>query len=377
MAVFRAAHAAGGDWRELVAQISERLDVAAHGDNIGLLYATDYLARHLGGILTELRQRTGIADWIGTVGIGIGAKLAGEAAVGHFDHPALVAMVGRLPPESFRIFEPVHGVFGAFRRQYGDWLAQAHPLLGIVHGDPRNPLTPSIVADLAEASGSFLVGGMTSSRAGNFPQVAQRVVEGGFSGALFGTGVGAAMGLAQSCAPIGPVHQITGSARNLMMEVDGRPALTVLKEELAPLSEVSLERIGWDCFVGLKDPGGVSTNLMAHGIISVDPDRGWLALDRMVEIGASMAFMRLSREAAEADLRTMLGRVTATAQQKAKGAVYFSSVRRGPQLFGSAEREFAIIGDSLESVPVIGFFCSGEVCHNRIHSFTGVLAVLF
>jgi small ligand-binding sensory domain FIST len=377
MAVFRAAHAAGGDWRALVAQISERLEGTAHGDNIGLLYATDYLARHLGEILTELRQSTGIADWVGTVGIGIGAKLADGAAVGHFDRPALVAMVGRLPPDSFRVFEPVHGAFGAFRRQYGDWLARAHPLLGIVHGDPRNPLTPSIVADLAEVTGSFLVGGMTSSRAGRFPQVAQRVVEGGFSGVLFGTGVGAATGFAQSCAPIGPARRITGVARNLVMEVDGRPALAVLKEELAPHSEVNLDRIGGDCCVGLEDRVGLSTSLLAHCIIGVDPDRGWLALDRIVEAGTSMTFMRLSREAAETNLRAMLTRVTASMPQKAKGAVYFSGVRRGPPLFGSAEREFAIIGDSLPTVPVIGFFGAGEVCYNRIYSFTGVLAVFF
>jgi small ligand-binding sensory domain FIST len=377
MEVFRAAQAAGSDWRELVAQISQRLEVAAHGDNIGLLYATDYLARHLGEILTELRHRTGIVDWVGTVGIGIGAKLAGEAAIGHFDCPALVAMVGRLPPDSFRVFEPVHGSFDAFRRQYGDWLSQAHPLLGVVHGDPRNPLAPSIVADLAAATGSFLVGGMTSSRAGNFPQVARRVVEGGFSGVLFGAGVGAATGLAQSCAPIGPPHRITGAAGNLLMEVDGRPALALLKEELAPAAEASLERIGWDCFVGLEDAPVVGSSLMAHGIIGIDPDRGLVALDRMVEVGSTMAFMRLSREAAEADLRAMLGRVTGTTPQKAKGAVYFSCVHRGPPLFGSAEREFAIIGDCLGAVPVIGFFGSGEVCHNRIHAFTGVLAVFF
>jgi small ligand-binding sensory domain FIST len=377
MAVFRAAHATGGDWRALVAQISERLDVAAHWDNIGLLYATDYLARHLGEILTDLRQRTGIADWIGTVGIGIGAKLAGEAAVGHFDRPALVAMVGRLPPDSFRVFEPVHGAFGAFRRQYGDWLARAHPLLGIVHGDPRNPLAPSIVTDLAEVTGSFLVGGMTSSRAGHFPQIAGRVVEGGFSGVLFAAGVGATTGLAQSCAPIGPLHRVTGAARNLVMEVDGRPAFAVLKEELAPLSEVSLERIGWDCYVGLEDNIGVGTSLVAHGIIGADPDRGWLALDRVVEIGSTMAFMRLSREAAEADLRAMLARVMAQGRKKPKGAVYFSCTRRGPQLFGAAEEEFAIIGASLEAIPVIGFFGAGEICYNLIRSFTGVLAVFF
>jgi small ligand-binding sensory domain FIST len=377
MAVFRAAHATGGDWRELVAQISERLNVAAHGDNIGLLYATDYLARHLGEILTELRQRTGITEWVGTVGIGIGAKLAGEAAVGHFDRPALVAMVGCLPSDSFRIFEPVHGTFAAFRRQYGDWLARAHPLLGIVHGDPRNPLAPSIVADLAAVTGSFLVGGMTSSRAGHFPQVAQRMVEGGFSGVLFAAGVGAATGMTQSCAPIGPMHRITGAARNLVMEVDRRPAFAVLKEELAPLSEVSLERIGWDCYVGLEEKVGADSGLIAHGIISADPDRGWLALDRTVEIGADMAFMRLSREAAEADLRAMLARVIGEERRRPRGAVYFSCTRRGPQLFGDAEKEFAIIGASLQAVPVIGFFGAGEICYNHIRSFTGVLTVFF
>ncbi|HWA43760.1 MAG TPA: FIST N-terminal domain-containing protein [Hypericibacter adhaerens] len=377
MAVFRAAQAAGGDWRELVAEISERLEGAAHGDNIGLLYATDYMARHLGEILTELRRRTGIVDWAGTVGIGIGAKLAGETAVGHFDRPALVAMVGRLPPDSYRIFEPVHGGFGAFRRQYGDWLAQAHPLLGIVHGDPRNPLTGSIVSDLANVTGSFLVGGMTASRAGYFPQVAQRVVEGGFSGVLFGTGVAASTGFAQSCAPIGPPHRVTSAARNLVMQVDDRPALAVLKEELAPHSEVSLDRIGWDCCAGLEDRVGLNTSLLAHGIISVDPDRGWLALDRMVDAGTSLTFMRLSREAAETNLRTMLKGVATSSPQRAKGAVYFSGVRRGPPLFGSAEREFAIIGDSLPAVPVIGFFGAGEICYNRIHSYTGVLTLFF
>jgi small ligand-binding sensory domain FIST len=275
------------------------------------------------------------------------------------------------------VFEPVHGAFGAFRRQYGDWLARAHPLLGIVHGDPRNPLAPSIVADLADVTGSFLVGGMTSSRAGNFPQVARRVVEGGFSGVLFAAGVGAATGQAQSCAPIGPSHRVTGAARNLLTEVDGRPALTVLKEELAPHSEVSLERIGWDCYAGLEDKLGSGTSLTAHGIIGADPDRGWLALDRTVEVGANLSFMRLSREAAEADLRAMLARVITQGRKTPKGAVYFSGTRRGPPLFGSAEAEFAIIGASLGAVPVVGFFGSGEICYNRIRSFTGVLAVFF
>jgi len=150
----------------------------------------------------------------------------------------------------------------------------------------------------------------------------------------------------------------------------------VLKEELAPHSEASLERIGWDCYVGLEDQIGTGTSLMAHGILGADPDRGWLALDRTVAIGTSLSFMRLSREAAEADLRAMLARVVPQGQRTAKGPSIFPA--RGAARNCSARRRKSSASSATAwGVPVIGFFGSGEICYNRIRSFTGVLAVFF
>lgn len=372
---FHAAYAGGSDWRTLVAQVIESLGPSSAGGNIGLLYATDYLARHLGEILAALRHKTGIADWIGTVGIGIGAKPAGLPAGAYYDKPALAVMVGRLPHGSFRVFEPVRGDVGAFRREYGEWLARTKPLLAIVHADPRNPSTPSIIADLAAHSGTFLVGGMTASRAGGFPQIANGVVEGGLSGAFFGAGVGAATGIAQSCEPIGPPHHVTDAQHNIVKSLDGRPALAVLEEELARIPGASLDRIGWDYFVGFPAAAGAGSLPPAHGIIGIDADKGWLAVDRPIGPAGPLVFMRISRAAAQSDLERMLAEVNAHANGKAKGAVYLSCNRRGPHLFASAEEEFALVGAALGPVPMVGFFSSGEICFNRIYSFTAVLAV--
>lgn len=375
MGEFRAAHAVGSDWRALVAEVIENLGRSSAGGNVGLLYATDYLTRHLGEILAELRRKTGVADWIGTVGFGVGAKPAGGPASASYDRPALAAMVGTLPPGSFRALEPVPGGFGAFRREHGEWLARTKPLFAIVHGDPRNPLTPSIIADLAAHTGLFLVGGMTASRTGSFPQIANAVVEGGLSGGFFGAGVGAAAGIAQSCEPIGPPHRITDMERNVVKSLDGRPALAMLEEELARLPDAGLDRIGWDHFVGFPAAGGAGSPPPMHGIIGIDADKGWLATDRPIEPGGPLVFMRLSRAAAENDLRRMLAEIKTHANGKAKGAVYIPCSRRGSHLFASAEEEFALVSAALGPVPMVGFYAAGEICFNRIYSFTAVLAV--
>ncbi|MGE3967768.1 MAG: FIST N-terminal domain-containing protein, partial [Dongiaceae bacterium] len=224
MVGFRVAHGAGSSWQEILSGALAVLGPRRQDENMGFLYATDYLAPHLGEILAGLRAETGIADWIGTTGIGIGAQSEGGSPREYYDRPALALMLGALPADSFRVFEPVHGGLGPFRDQNGAWLARTHPLLGMVHADPRNPLSPSILEELSEATGSFLVGGFTSSRGGSFPQVASGVVEGGISGGFFAGKLAVATGLTQGCSPIGPAHEVTEAEDNIVKALDGRPA---------------------------------------------------------------------------------------------------------------------------------------------------------
>jgi len=375
MVGFRVVHGAGSSWQEILSGALAALGPRRQDENMGFLYATDYLAPHLGEILASLRAETGIKDWIGTAGIGIGAQSEGGSPREYYDQPALALMVGALPADSFRVFEPVHGGLGPFRDQNGAWLARTHPLLGMVHADPRNPLSPSILEELAEATGSFLVGGFTSSRGGSFPQVASGVVEGGISGAFFAGKLSVATGLTQGCAPIGPVHEVTEAEGNIVKTIDGRPAFEVFGKEIGEVLSRNPERIAGYIHVALPIAGSDQNDYLVRNLVGIDRQKGWLAIGDNVEAGRRLLFVRRDREAAERDLRQMLEKLRGRAGTAIKGGVYFACVARGANLFGTDSQEMAILADALGPVPLVSFLANGEICHNRLYGYTGVLAL--
>ena len=124
-AAFHSAHAAHENWREAVDACLERLGTIPRGTNLGFLYVTDKFVDHLEGILDRLRGQTGIADWVGTTGIGVAASSGIGGCAEYFDRPGLAVMLAALPADSFRVFEPVHGGLGPFRTHYGGWLKAA------------------------------------------------------------------------------------------------------------------------------------------------------------------------------------------------------------------------------------------------------------
>ena len=50
------------------------------------------------------------------------------------------------------------------------------------------------------------------------------------------------------------------------------------------------------------------------------------------------------------------------------------SGRGGPH-FGTPAAELATIRDVIGDVPLVGFFAGGEIAHNRLYGYTGVLTV--
>jgi small ligand-binding sensory domain FIST len=61
---------------------------------------------------------------------------------------------------------------------------------------------------------------------------------------------------------------------------------------------------------------------------------------------------------------------------EANGALYFSCVARGPNLFGPDAEEVRLLSSGLGAVPLAGFYANGEISNNKLYSHTGVL-VLF
>lgn len=361
---FRAAEAQGGDWSEIVAALAAQLAPLPEGANLGFLYVGDALAADLDRIAAALRERTHIADWVGTVGLGV-CGTAGE----YFDAPAAVALVAALPADGYFLFGPRAAPTG------DPWLASKQPLVGIVHGDPRAPDIPDAIADLAHTAGLYLVGGVAASASAPPVQMAGRVVEGGLSGVLLAPELAIVTGLTQGCSPIGPVRRISEASENIILAIDGRPALDVLKEDIGELLARNLRRIAGLIFAAFPVSGSDTGDYLVRNLIAIDPQRGWLGVAQPVAPGDAVLFCRRDPASALADLDRMLAELKRRAGRAPQAGLYYSCVARGPSLFGPGSRELAAIRAALGEFPLAGFFGNGEIANDRLYGYTGVLAL--
>ncbi len=361
-------HASGEDWHAATQACVAQLDPPA-GANLGFVYVTDALAGELGKITALLVQETGVVDWIGTTGVGICAT-----GCEYFDEPAVAAMVGCFPDGSFSVFDRFGGDPTGFLTTLGPWAARGEGHFAVVHADPRDPEMMQRVPELAEAAGCFLVGGLASSR-GTYAHVAGSLTEGTLSGVMFSAEVPVATALTQGCSPIGPVHEVTRCQANVAIEIDGRAALEVFKDDIGEVLAQDLQRISGYIFAAFPVVGSDRADYMVRNLVGLDEERGLLAIGEALEDGQRIMFCRRDGQTARDDLARMLIDLKRRATTPIKGAVYFTCLGRGPNMFGAQSAELAAIQDELGEVPLVGFFCNGEISHNRVYSYTGVLSL--
>ena len=364
---FRLGHAGGDDWERLFETCRKQILPLPEGANFGLIYVTDLIAGELPDLLDRLRHETGIAAWVGSVGMGICAT-----GIEYLDEPAIAILVGALPPGSFRLFALDSAKPPASLTQPapgGERLS-----CGLIHGDPGFSEVAEAVAGIAGAAQAYLVGGLGSARTAPW-QVAGRVVESGVSGVLFDDRVELVTGLTQGCSPIGPVRRITAGADNIIAEIDGRPALEVFKQDIGELLSRDLQKVDGLIFAALPVPGTDKADYLVRNLLAIDQQEGWIAIAGAVAPGDPILFCRRDRGTASADLARMVEDVHRRAGGRAKAGVYFSCVGRGPGFFGSDGHEMAAIQERLGDVPLVGFFGNGEIACDRIYGYTGVLAL--
>jgi small ligand-binding sensory domain FIST len=334
------AFAHGPDWRACVEALGRP------GRGLGFVYFTDVLAGEADKILDSLKTQTGVRDWIGSVGTGILAT-----GTEYQDGPALAAMVADL--DAFSVFS-------------GRAPLKANGSFGVVHADPAAPDLPGLVSDMSAKVGTgYIVGGVSSSRSRTV-QIANEVLSGGLSGAVLGEEVAVATRLTQGCTPYPGRFRVTEGEDNIIARLDGRPALEVL------LEAVGGERT--QLLVGLPVPGSDTGDYTARNIVGVDPKAGLIAIGDLVEPGMEVLFCKRDAAAAKKDLEGILSSLKRDAPRP-RGALYYSCVARGEHMFGSRGAELDLVKRSLGEVPLVGFFCNGEISRDRLYGYTGVLTV--
>ena len=388
---FAAGHAADADWRVALRRALDdasrdarlaTLDATGAADasvefTLGFCYLSDHFAADAEAILGELQHRLPGVHWVGTVGVGVAATGAE-----HFDAPALALMLAPLPRRQFRVFsgrQPLRADSGEF-----------HPHTALVHADGRTPDLQELLPELAARTASgYLFGGLSASR-GRSVQIADAVFDGGgLSGVAFAEEVGIVSRVTQGCQPIGPRRLVSRAQDNIVVALDGRPALDCALEDLGLPPDMALEPVAEalsSTLVGLHPsedgeivaPAAFGADMLVRNIIGLDPRAGVVAIGDEVARGAWLIFCRRDPAAALADLQRAAREIRdelADSGRIALGALYVSCSGRGGPHFGRPAAELEVVRDVLGDVPLAGFFAGGEIAHSRLYGYTGVLTV--
>jgi len=372
-ASFRSAFGTGSHWADIARSCLDRIGKGGP-DDLGFVYVTDHLAPDLPAIVDQLRLRSGIENWVGTIGIGLlGQNGAGDMTE-LFDAPAISLMVAPLPPDSYRLLDPNPGGGSSRMRALADWMAARQPAAAIVHGNPENAHLPAIMRQLSHDAGLFLLGGLTASRRG-YLQVAGEVGAAAISGVLLAGDVRLVTGLSQGCSPIGPVHVATRVENDIVLELDGRPALEVFCDEIGEVLSRDLQKVAGYIFAALPVAGSDTGDYLVRNITGIDRNSQALAIGAEIAEGQQILFTRRDRASAMADFERMLRRLKERIDRPIKGGLYVSCVARGPHLFGPDAVETRMIAEHLGDFPLTGFFANGEISHDRVYAYTGVLTL--
>jgi small ligand-binding sensory domain FIST len=402
MKYFLHAHATHPDWRIALALAAAQIDAQrgtprhAAEPNLGWLYLSDHYAGDAAALLAELQQRWPGVSWVGAVGVGICAN-----GVEYFDEPALSLMLAELPREQFRVFS---GAQPLSARPPG-----FEPATALVHADPNTAELAELIAEMAEATSTgYLFGGLASARTRTL-HVADGVFEGGLSGVAFTRDVALVSRVTQGCQPVGPVRRITAAERNLVLRLDGEPALDCLLRDL-DIDEAqpreALPRLR-QTLVGLSDssddvlarPGQFGTDTRVRHLVGLDPGRRGVAIGDHARVGQQLAFCSRNTAAARRDLVRICSEIREElepetiplevavarrgeeaeamphAARRVAGAVYVSCAGRGGPHFGAPSAELAVVRHALGDVPLVGFFANGEIARHHLYGYTGVLTV--
>ena len=419
---FIVGHATHPDWRAALALCTAQLQAQAGAGTraggstapltLGFVYFTDHYAAHAQALLQALQQQWPGLHWVGSVGVGVAAL-----GVEYIDEPALVVMLAPLPTADFEVFS------GARKLQRPD----AHSAL--VHADASTPDIAELIAEMsARTATGYLFGGLAASRSAAV-HIADGAWEGGLSGVAFTDQVALLSRVTQGCQPLGATRVVTACERNIVLQLDGQPALDCLLQDLgladwgdtrqalprpidlqqalprlrATLVGLTNETDHALAFGGRDGPFGTDTRV--RNLIGLDPARQAVAVADTVKVGMRLAFCQRDVQAARRDLVRICSEIrdelessaeqavlhgegprghragaTAPAARAMRGAVYISCAGRGGPHFGGPSAELQIVQHALTGaagpeVPLVGFFAGGEIARHHLYGYTGVLTV--
>ena len=367
--------------REVVAQLGGR---PCH---LTVLFVSHRYRTDWAPILREIRHTLGNPVLIGcTAGgvLGRDEEVEGAAALS-----LAAASLPRVELHSFTVSPEDL----AEARGPGWWIEQlgatpgAEPV-GILLPEPFSCDVMTLIAALNVTYPKMpLVGGLASGaqRAGeNQLFVNEEVRREGAIGVLLTGDVALQTIVSQGCRPVGRPYIVTGAEENIILELAGMPATEALRQLFAALPVQDRALAQHALFLGVvmheQRAAFQRGDFLVRNLLGIDPDRGALAVGDRIQVGQTVQFQLRDAATARDDLGHLLGeQAQALTHPPAAGALLFSCLGRGQDLYGEPSYDTRTIQAAVGHRPLAGFFCNGEIGpvggRNFVHGFTASLGL--
>ncbi|NIX16391.1 MAG: hypothetical protein GWN11_11115 [Candidatus Dadabacteria bacterium] len=193
------------------------------------------------------------------------------------------------------------------------------------------------------------------------------------------------IGLTQGCKPASKPLKITDCNRNVIMEIDGRPAYEVLRDYVPehilenPNDLLRIVSVGL-CSVSNCDTDS-KRNYMVRNLMGVDDKTGIIGIAENINIGDEIVITLRNPEMARDDLKDMLENLKSQINDlsKLRFGIYFNCCGRGAHFYGNKNIDTAYISNYFPDIPIIGFFGNSEIApmmgKNHLFTYTGVLTL--
>ncbi len=191
--------------------------------------------------------------------------------------------------------------------------------------------------------------------------------------------------ISQGCRPIGRPLIVTKAEDNIIWQLGGKQALSMLHDVLSGLSleDRELAQRG-SVFIGVVinemqqhfSPG----DFLIRNIIGIDPDTGAIAVADQTHVGQTIQFQLRDPSTSRQELRRLLHELgQAHSVMPPAGCLLFNCTGRGKSLYGISHQDVKTIQTISGKVPIGGFFCNGEIGPvggtNLLHGYTASLGI--
>ncbi|HKD68481.1 MAG TPA: FIST N-terminal domain-containing protein [Candidatus Binataceae bacterium] len=203
------------------------------------------------------------------------------------------------------------------------------------------------------------------------------------AGMLFSGDFEITTGAALGCRLIGTPRRVTAVRQNILIELDGHPALEVLKQTIGPLADDLRRAAAMVYLAAALDP---RAERLEHGrylirnMIGFDEARGLIGTVYRPEPGDLIGFALRDEQGARDDLKLTLEEMERSVQNPPAFGLYFDCVSRGSNLYSIADHDSAYLARHFGAVPIAGFFTGFEIgplaAATRLLQYSGVLALV-